>query len=128
MRFFDNNKNPDAYYEPNSFDGPIQKEDAGEPPLAISGDADRYDHREGNDDFGQPRALFELFDEGQRERLFNNIGAAMQGIPDFIAERQFALFDQVHADYGAGVRAAHASIATQNAPAFPEGHMEGAGA
>ena len=43
-----------------------------EPPLKISGDADRYSHRVGNDDFSQPRALF----------------------------------DQVHHDYGAGVRAA----------------------
>ena len=34
-------------------------------PLKISGDAERYGHRIGNDDFGQPRALFNLFDEGE---------------------------------------------------------------
>jgi catalase len=33
-----------------------------EPPLRISSDAACYDHREGNDDFGQVRALFWLFD------------------------------------------------------------------
>jgi catalase len=36
-----------------------------------SGDAGRYDHREGNDDSSQPRALFRLFDDGQKARLFS---------------------------------------------------------
>ena len=112
MRFFDNNsKNPDAYYEPNSFEGPQEAPDLREPPLKISGDADRYSHRVGNDDFGQPRALFNLFDAGQKQRLCANIAAAMNGVPDNIAERQCKLFDQVHADYGAGVRKARAELA-----------------
>ena len=107
MRFFDNNTgNPDAYYEPNSFGGPVQDPTLAEPPLRISGDAARYNHREGNDDFAQPRALFRLFDAGQRSRLFSNIAAAMQGVPDFIADRQLALFQQIDPAYDAGVRAA----------------------
>ena len=101
--------NPDAYYEPNSFSGPAEDKSTQEPPLKISGDADRYNHREGNDDFGQPRALFNLFDEGQKQRLFSNIAAAMGDAPDEIKERQCKLFDQVHSDYGAGVRAALAA-------------------
>jgi len=32
--------------------------------------ADRYNHRVGNDDFFQPRALFTCFDAGQKKRLF----------------------------------------------------------
>ena len=107
MRFFRNDSgNPDAYYEPNSFDGPKEDKSVQEPPLRVSGDATRYDHRIGNDDFGQPRALFNLFDAGQKARLFSNIAAAMGGVPDAIVERQCLLFDQVHPDYGAGVRAA----------------------
>ena len=98
--------NPDAYYEPNSFGGPKQDPSVAEPPLHISGDAARYDHREGNDDFIQPRALFLLFDAGQRQRLFSNIAAAMQGVPEPIVERQLGLFDRVDPAYGAGVRAA----------------------
>jgi catalase len=63
MRFFRNDAgNADAYYEPNSMGGPGQAADFREPPLRISGDADRYDHREGNDDYSQPRALFRLMD------------------------------------------------------------------
>lgn len=104
MRFFDNNAaNPDAFYEPNSFRGPVEDERFREPPLRISGDADRYDHREGNDDYGQPRALFELFDEGQRARLFSNIADAMAGVPEDIIQRQLVHFHRVHPDYALGV-------------------------
>ena len=106
MRFMPNNPQPDAYYEPNSFDGPAERPDVKEPPLGISGDADRYSHREGNDDYSQPRALFRLFDDGQKQRLFSNIAAAMAGVPDFIVERQLGHFDKIDPAYGAGVRAA----------------------
>jgi len=107
MRFFQNDTgNPDAYYEPNSFNGPVQNEAYREPPLRISGDADRYNHREGNDDYSQPRALFDLFDEGQRQRLFANYADAMAGVPNFIVERQLGHLEKVHPDYAAGVRSA----------------------
>src|SRR5690606_25219742 len=106
MRFFANNPQPDAYYEPNSFGGPAQDARYAEPPLKIDGDAARYNHREGNDDYVQPRALFNLFDAEQKQRLFDNIAAAMAGIPQFIAQRQLAHFDKIHPDYGAGVRKA----------------------
>jgi len=106
MRFFPNNPNPDAYYEPNSFDGPVENASLSEPPLRITGDADRFDHRHGNDDYSQPRALFNLFDKSQKSRLFSNIAEAMQGVPDFIIERQLGLFEKVSPDYVDGVRAA----------------------
>lgn len=106
MRFFSNNSNPDAYYEPNSFNGPIANPDVAEPPLRISGDAARHDHRVGNDDFSQPAALFALFDQGQRTRLFQNIAVSMQTVPEHIRERQLKLFGRVHPDYEAGVRSA----------------------
>ncbi|WP_160119569.1 catalase [Rhodovarius lipocyclicus] len=109
MRFFQNDTgNPDAYYEPNSMGGPVQDPGVAEPPLPLQGNADRWNHREGNDDFSQPRALFLLMDAGQRQRLFSNIAAAMGGVPRAIIDRQIALFDQVHPEYGAGVRAAMA--------------------
>ncbi|MEQ9248006.1 MAG: catalase, partial [Nitratireductor sp.] len=98
--------NPDAFYEPNSFGGPVENPAVKEPPLKISGDADRYNHRVGNDDYSQPRALFNLFDEGEKNRLFSNIAAAMGGVPGEIIERQLAHFDKIHPDYGNGVRRA----------------------
>lgn len=67
-------------------------------------DADRYNHRDGNDDYKQVTALFNLFDAGQKARLFLNCAEAMWGIPHEIAERQLAHFKEVHSDYEAGVR------------------------
>jgi catalase len=97
----------DAYYEPNSFGGPVELGRAKEPPLRISGDADRYDHRNGHDDFSQVRALFlRVMGDAERERLFSNIAEAMKGVPAAIKTRQCSLFDKVHPDYGHGVREA----------------------
>ena len=69
-------------------------------------DADRFDRREGNDDFSQPRALFNLFDTNQKARLFYNIAEAMKGVPHFIIERQLCLFEEVSPEYANDVRAA----------------------
>ena len=107
MRFFRNDSgNPDAYYEPNSFGGPVQDKSIAEPPLRISGDAYRYNHRVGNDDFSQPRALFRLFSPEQKQRLFSNYADGMQGVPEHIIERQLELFARVDPEYADGVRAA----------------------
>ncbi len=106
MNFMPMDKNPDAYYEPNSFGGPVANPAVAEPALKISGDADRFNHREGNDDYSQPRALWAMFDDGQKSRLYSNLAAAMQGVPEFIIERQLGHFALIHPDYAAGVRAA----------------------
>jgi catalase len=106
MRFTPNGSgNPDAYYEPNSFGGPVQAPQYREPPLPIAGDADRYDHRAGNDDFTQPGNLFRLMDAAQRRRLMDNIAEAMQGVPNEIVRRQTALFYKADPEYGSGVAA-----------------------
>src|SRR5690606_28973233 len=88
------------------FGGPVQDERFAEPPLKIAGDADRWNHREGNDDYTQPGNLFRLMNPEQRQALFNNIAEAMQGVPRGIIERQLAHFDKADPAYGAGVRAA----------------------
>lgn len=106
MRFFENCPNPDAYYEPNSFHGPKEDKRFKEPPLKISGDADRYNHRIGNDDYTQPGNLFRLFSNEEKERLFSNIAEAMQGVPEHIVERQIGHFSKADPAYGEGVRKA----------------------
>jgi catalase len=103
MRFTPNNANPDAYYEPNSFQGPKEAPQYAEPPLKISGDADRYNHRIGNDDYSQVTALFNLLSPDGRERLMDNIAAAMQGVPKDIILRQCLHFYRVDPAYGSGV-------------------------
>lgn len=106
MRFTPNCTNPDAYYEPNSFGGPVEDKSFAEPPLKISGDADRYNHRIGNDDYTQPGNLFRLFNKEQKERLFMNLAEAMQSVPQHIIDRQLDHFDKADPEYGAGVRKA----------------------
>jgi catalase len=110
MRFFPNNPNPNAYYEPNSFGGPVEDPSVKEPPLRIVGDADRYNHRDGNDDYSQPRALWNLFDDGQKGRLYDNLAAAMDGVSDEIIERQLAHFHLIDPAYAQGIRAARAAL------------------
>ncbi|MDR2789648.1 MAG: catalase [Campylobacteraceae bacterium] len=96
----------DAYYEPNSFGGFVEDKSALEPPLDINGYADRYDHRDGNDDFSQARALFNLMSKEQKEQLFNNIAESMDGVPREIIDRQIALFEKVDLLYAQGVKKA----------------------
>jgi catalase len=92
-----------AWYEPNSFGGPREDNRFAEPPLRIDGDADRWNHRDGNDDYSQPRALFHLMTPAQREVLMDNMAASMVGVPAFILERQVAHLMQVDPAYGAGI-------------------------
>ena len=101
---FDDNGGDAVIYEPNSFDGPLEDAKYKEPPLEFdAGTADRHNHRDGNDDYGQPRALFELFDDAQKSRLYQNLAAAMDGVPENIVQRQLGHFYKVHPDYGQGV-------------------------
>jgi catalase len=100
---FDENGGGSVNYEPNSFGGPIEDSAYKEPPLPVSGAADRYDHRVGNDDYSQPGALFRLMSADQKRQLFDNIAAAMQGVPEVIKLRQIAHFTKADPAYGAGV-------------------------
>ena len=100
MRFFPSGTNPDAYYEPNSFSGPVQDEHFKEPPLKISGAADRYDHRDGNDDYRQPGDLFRLIGPEAQQRLIDNTAEAMQGVPVEIIKRWIAHCYKADPEYG----------------------------
>jgi catalase len=94
---------PDAFYEPNSFNGPVEDQSYREPPLKIMGDAARYSHRDGNDDYRQPGDLFRLMSADQKQQLFHNVKAAMEGVPVEIIERQLVHFYRADAEYGTGV-------------------------
>lgn len=100
---FDAPKSTNAFYEPNSFNGPVEDHRFAEPPLKISGDADRYNHRIGNDDYTQPGNLFRLMSPSQKQQLFNNIAAAMAGVPEEIVRRQLGHFHKADPDYACGV-------------------------
>lgn len=74
-------------------------------PLAVSDPADRYDHREGNDDYAQAGDLFRLLSDAGRERLIHNIVESMKSVPREIQARQIAHFTRADPAYGAGVAA-----------------------
>ncbi|AOI73147.1 catalase [Burkholderia ubonensis] len=99
----DGNLGSTVNYEPNSFGDFAQDRTASEPPLA-AGAVDRYDHREDDDYYSQPAALFRLFDAGQRARLFGNIARHIAGVPAEIVQRQLDHFHRVDSAYAAGVR------------------------
>lgn len=110
MRYGDNGGGS-VNYEPNSFNGPQEAPAFKEPPLPLEGAADRYDHREGNDDYTQAGDLFRLMNAAQRQQLFDNVAAAMDGVPENIVERQLGHFEKADPAYAAGVRAALAQRA-----------------
>jgi catalase len=118
-------KGTNAYYEPNSFGGPVENKRFDEPPLRISGDAARYNHRDGNDDYTQPGDLFRLMSAEQQQRLFSNIAAAMSGVPEEIVRRQLGHFHKADPAYAAGVAKAldlewGAPHAAESAPTMVE--------
>ena len=93
----------DAFYEPNSFNGPFEDKRFLEPPLRISGDAERYSHRDGNDDYRQPGDLFRLMGREAQARLFDNTAEAMQGVPVEIVKRWIGLCYRADPEYGRGL-------------------------
>ena len=113
MNFFGQSTgSTDAYYEPNSFDGPVEDPQAREPALKIDGDASRYDHRDGNDDYAQPRALHDLMSAESRQRLYSNTAESMVGVPDEIIQRALVHYDRISREYGNGIRSALADLDT----------------
>jgi len=100
---FDGNEGGAVHYEPNSFNGPAEDHGYRQPPLHVDGAVDRYDHRDGNDDYTQPGNLFRLMNSEQQSRLFGNLARAMAGVPEEIVQRQLAHFTKADPAYGEGV-------------------------
>ena len=101
---FDDNGGASVNYEPNSFGGPKADPAYNEPPLKISGDANRYEQKRGvDDDFVQPGNLFRLMPPDERNRLIENIVASLKKVPKDIQERMVSYFYKADKAYGEGV-------------------------
>ena len=101
---FDGNFGGAPGYQPNSFGGPVEDPSVKEPPLRISGNADRYDHWVGNADYWtQPGNLYRLMTAEEKARLIGNLVGAMQGVPRNIQLRQVRHFYKADPAYGEGV-------------------------
>ena len=91
-------------YEPNSYaDAPKQSPRHAEPALALTGAADRHDHREDNDYYSHAGALFRLMSNEQKALLISNIAGAMAGVSDDVIQRQLQYFFMADPAYGEGI-------------------------
>ncbi|MBB3120369.1 catalase [Pseudoduganella violacea] len=102
----DGNHGGSIGYEPNSKGEWQQQPSFAEPPLALQGDAANWDHRADEDYYSQPRALFQLMTQEQRQTLFDNTARALNGVPQPIQQRHIDNCAKADEAYGAGVRTA----------------------
>ncbi|QXH35337.1 catalase [Pseudomonas muyukensis] len=91
-------------YEPNSYaDAPKQSPRHAEPALALSGVADRYDHREDSDYYSHAGALFRLMSAEQKALLISNIAGTLVGVSEDVVQRQLQHFFKADPAYGEGI-------------------------
>lgn len=99
----DGNYGSTLSYEPNSYGEWQEQPEYAEPPLKLNGDAGHWNHREDNDYFTQPGALFRLMLPEQKQALFNNTAASISGAPKEIQDRHIAHCRIADPAYGEGV-------------------------
>ncbi|MCE5335621.1 MAG: catalase, partial [Desulfobacteraceae bacterium] len=88
-------------YWPNSFGGAAPDRDAAEPPLEISGNADRHPMNHPNDDFAQAGVLYrKVMTDTDRDHLIGNIMDHLGKAQERIQLRQTALFYKADPEYG----------------------------
>lgn len=103
---FDEYKNKSAYYEPNSYDdSPKEDKNYLEPDLNLEAAAQRYAPLD-NDFYTQPKALFDIMNDSQKEQLFNNIASSMEGVEQKIIDKALMHFEKISKEYAEGVKKA----------------------
>ncbi|MDP8315597.1 MAG: catalase [Candidatus Celaenobacter antarcticus] len=101
---FDDNGGPGPNYEPNSFGGPTEDHSYNDPPLKISGDADRYEQKRGvDDDYIQPGNLYRLMSPEQQKELIDNIVGSLKKAPKEIQQKMIIHFRKADPAYGNGI-------------------------
>ena len=101
---FDGNAGSAVNYEPNSFGGPKANPAFAEPPLRISGDADRYEQKRGvDDDYVQPGNLFRLMPPDEQQRLIAVIVGSLSTVPVEIQKKMVEHFTRADPAYGGGI-------------------------
>ena len=99
----DNNAGARIGYEPNTKDEWNEQADFAEPPLSIAGAAHHWDHREDEDYYSQPRALFQLMTAEQQQALFENTARSVGGACLDIQQTHIRHCYQADPAYGIGV-------------------------
>ena len=99
---FDGNAGGEQNYEAVNAGG-MERAAYGEPPLAITGVAARFDPRSAEDDFTQAGNLYRLMPADAKDRLTSNIAGAMGSVSDEIKQRQITHFLKADQAYGKSV-------------------------
>ena len=88
-------------YWPHSFGGPAPDSSMREPPIVLSGKADRYDYAHPNDDFVQPGNLYrDVMTDEDRAHLVGNKVDHLRNAQKRIQLRQTAIFFKADPEYG----------------------------
>jgi len=99
----DGNYGSTLAYEPNSYGEWQEQPEFAEPPLSLEGAADHWNHREDDDYYSQPRALFHKMSSEQQNLLFANTARAMGDAPREIKIRHIGNCLKADPAYGKGV-------------------------
>ncbi len=102
----DGNLGSTITYHPNTQGLWANQPDFVEPPMPLSGGADRWDHRVDDDHWEQPGNLFRMMTPAQKQTLFDNTARAMGDAADHIKQRHAANCARADPAYGAGVATA----------------------
>lgn len=99
----DSNQGSTIGYEPNSQGEWQESPDHKEMLLGLDGDAGHWSHREDQDYFSQPGALFRLMNKQQQQTLFENTARAMSDVSEAIKLKHINHCLKADASYGEGV-------------------------
>ena len=99
----DGNLGATPAYHPGSHGEWESTATAGEPPLALAGDARHWDHRVDEDHWEQPGILFRGMTTHERASLFENTARAMEGASIDAKRRHVANCMTADPAYGAGI-------------------------
>jgi catalase len=99
----DDNHGGTLGYEPNDQGEWAEQPDFQEPPLLLEGSAGHWDHRQDDDYFSQPGALFRLMSEQQQQVLFDNTARSIGDAPRAIQLRHIRHCMQADLGYGQGI-------------------------
>lgn len=100
----DGNHGSTLGYEPNSYGEWQEQPDFSEPPLDLEGSAGRWNHREDDDYYSQPGALFRLMTPEQQQVLFENTARSVGGASEDIQQRHIDHCTKADPAYGKGVK------------------------
>lgn len=99
----DGNEGSTLHYEPNSYGQWAEDKSYKEKALSLEGNADHYNHRDDDDYYSQPAALFNLMNDEQKQVLFDNTARQVGGAEEFIQKRHIQNCYKADPAYGRGV-------------------------